>query len=165
MKTGRPRVRALKWTDECLKEIVINSQSFSEVLRKLGSGSYSGTLHAHLKFRLAEAGISTTHFLGLRINKGKSSSHKRTPEDILKKRPLLFREKTHLLRRALIESGVKYVCYECGINKWREKPLVLQIDHIDSDWRNNESSNLRFLCLNCHSQTKTFGRHIRSSSS
>lgn len=39
--------------------------------------------------------------------------------------------------------------------------MNLQVDHIDGDNRNNELSNLRFICLNCHSQTKTYcGRNV-----
>ena len=34
--------------------------------------------------------------------------------------------------------------------------LQLVIDHIDGDYHNNEASNLRFLCPNCHAQTESF---------
>lgn len=56
-----------------------------------------------------------------------------------------------------------YLCYECGITDWNNKKLVLELDHIDGDDRNNEPSNLRLLCPNCHSQTETFrGRNINT---
>ena len=32
----------------------------------------------------------------------------------------------------------------------------LLLDHIDGDWRNNDRSNLRLLCPNCHSLTPTY---------
>ena len=50
-----------------------------------------------------------------------------------------------------------YRCVECdndGIHK--QKPLVLQLDHIDGDAGNDIPDNLRLLCPNCHSQTDTF---------
>jgi Zn finger protein HypA/HybF involved in hydrogenase expression len=48
-------------------------------------------------------------------------------------------------------------CSECDIGKtWNNKPLVLEIDHIDGDRSNNYYSNLRYICPNCHSQTDTF---------
>ena len=61
------------------------------------------------------------------------------------------------LKKYLIETfGEK--CSDCGIKgSWNNKPLVLQLDHIDGDSDNNFPSNLRLLCPNCHSQTENFG--------
>jgi hypothetical protein len=67
------------------------------------------------------------------------------------------------LKKQLYKEGLlEEKCSECGLgNVWQGKPLVLQIDHIDGDHYNNELSNLRILCNNCHSQTKNFcGRNI-----
>lgn len=51
----------------------------------------------------------------------------------------------------------KYECEECGLDKWRKKKLILHLDHKDGDRKNNAQKNLRWLCPNCHSQTKTWG--------
>lgn len=53
-------------------------------------------------------------------------------------------------------------CSECGLGpNWNNKPLTLQVDHIDGDNQNNDLDNLRLLCPNCHSQTETFaGKNI-----
>lgn len=49
-------------------------------------------------------------------------------------------------------------CKFCNIGpEWQDEPLVLQVDHIDGDSKNNSIDNLRILCPNCHSQTETFG--------
>lgn len=48
-------------------------------------------------------------------------------------------------------------CQICGISDWNNKPITLQIDHIDGDAINNSYSNLRVICPNCHSQTETYG--------
>ena len=47
-------------------------------------------------------------------------------------------------------------CYWCGISEWIKGPITLELDHVDGDSQNNELTNLRFLCPNCHSQTDTF---------
>ena len=73
------------------------------------------------------------------------------------------RQRRHLLR-ALEEKGVKYQCALCHLDPvWNNQPLTLDVDHIDGDHSNNEFSNLRFLCPNCHSQTPTNGFKRRHS--
>ena len=52
-----------------------------------------------------------------------------------------------------------YQCLFCGLGpEWQGKPLVLHMDHIDGNRKNNKEENLRWLCPNCHSQTETFAK-------
>lgn len=46
-----------------------------------------------------------------------------------------------------------YKCEVCGLDKWLGKPLPLQLDHVDGNSTNNDLTNLRLICGNCHSQT------------
>jgi len=59
------------------------------------------------------------------------------------------------IRRVLIYLfGAK--CFECGCDDvWNEKPLTLEVDHIDGNSDNCVPDNLRLLCPNCHSQQIT----------
>jgi Fe2+ or Zn2+ uptake regulation protein len=61
------------------------------------------------------------------------------------------------LKRYLVEARGEQ-CEECGQTATHNnKPLVLQLDHIDGDSDNNYPINIRLLCPNCHSQTNNFG--------
>lgn len=66
-----------------------------------------------------------------------------------------------LRRRILLEQ--KRCCLICGIDNWNKEPITLELDHIDGDNKNNSRENLRCLCPNCHSQTRTWrGRNKKT---
>ena len=61
------------------------------------------------------------------------------------------------LKKRLIKEGVKEnKCEDCGIDSWMDKPISIQLDHIDGDSHNHKLDNLRMRCPNCHSQTPTY---------
>lgn len=49
-------------------------------------------------------------------------------------------------------------CMLCGWNKVNKSTnlIPLEIDHVDGNYKNNDLSNLRLLCPNCHSLTSTY---------
>lgn len=61
--------------------------------------------------------------------------------------------KDYVKRHNLIE----YKCSMCGnTGNWQNKPLSLQLHHINGNKKDNRLENLTFVCPNCHSQTDTF---------
>lgn len=65
--------------------------------------------------------------------------------------------KNNLIKNYLFKNDIKeYKCEECEIKEWNNKPISLELDHIDGNRNNNKLENLRILCPNCHSQTDTF---------
>jgi len=59
-------------------------------------------------------------------------------------------------QRKFLTEERGYKCECCGISEWQNKTITLQVDHIDGNAENNNKSNLRLICPNCHSQTDTF---------
>lgn len=158
-----PRYR---YTEADIAEAVLNSASVADVMRALGIKPAGGS-HFHISKRIRTLGLDTSHFTGQGHNKGKTfESKRRKPEQILIVRHALgTRERPHLLRRALIESGVPLLCKKCRTpNVWHGRPLVLHIDHVNGDSLDCRLENLQFLCPNCHSQTASYCRKLTARS-
>jgi Zn finger protein HypA/HybF involved in hydrogenase expression len=64
---------------------------------------------------------------------------------------------TYQLKIKLLEQNIlKNQCSICGITEWLDRPIAIELDHIDGNRTNHKFENLRMLCPNCHSQTDTF---------
>jgi len=61
--------------------------------------------------------------------------------------------------RKYLKEQADYKCVQCGWNKINPttNKVPLTVHHIDGNWKNNRSNNLKILCPNCHSLTTTFG--------
>lgn len=153
-------MRKKKYSDQQIREAVIENISIAGVMRSLGMSENSSSSHTHLSKRIKSLNIDTSHFLGLRANRGvhwKGGSKPRKPEEILVLKTGGRREHSKAIRNALVAIGRKEEC-ECGLGlSWHGKPLVLQIEHINGNNLDDRPENLTFLCPNCHSQTDTWG--------
>jgi len=69
---------------------------------------------------------------------------------------LSFEESTDGEKRRRILKNQDGKCFICKIDLWNEKPLVLQLHHVDGNNGNNSEKNLQYLCPNCHSQTDNY---------
>lgn len=149
-----------KYSDEYLAEIVKQATSMCGVFRLLDM-QRNGTSYRYIKARLLNAGIDTSHFLGLRNALGKVSSQRKPASEILVLRRSKERQPSARVRRALLEIGRPYECEKCsnrGI--WYGSPLQLEIDHKNGNRSDDRAENLRFMCPNCHgTETDTSKTH------
>ena len=127
----------------------------------------SGGAHTLVKGHVARLGLDTSHFQGQRWAAGREfpGRRERPLESYLRKGVHVNRG--NLRRRALRAGLLENRCVECGLDEWRGEALTLHLDHIDGDPMNNQLSNLRLLCPNCHSLTPTYcgknkGRVVKS---
>lgn len=139
------------WDINLIQEYVKESDSLSEVLRKLNipiQGNNIGTLRK----RIEEYHIDISHFTY--GNKRKTGILKRDINDYLNNNVYISSAK---LRNRLIQEGYKEnKCEKCGCTEWLDNPIVIQLHHIDGNHTNNAIENLQMLCPNCHSITENY---------
>ena len=75
------------------------------------------------------------------------------PEDIKINKQRILNGFSHKFYKRVLSN---YSCEHCGVSQWKGQRAYLEIDHIDGNKKNNALSNLRLLCVNCHSQTDTY---------
>ncbi len=142
-------------TKEELEAIVAESKTFAEIMRKLGYTGNRGNSIRGLKNYLDKLEIDYSRFLQENIER---FSHPATELKDTLVSGCTYTNMTRLKKRVLREGLLGDKCSVCGIKEWNGKPIVLQLDHINGDNRDNRLENLRLLCPNCHSQTETFCR-------
>ncbi len=71
------------------------------------------------------------------------------------------RKRTHLKQRLLNAGLLPNHCQACGLSQWRDRPLSLELHHINGKGHDNRLGNLLVLCPNCHSQTDNWGGRNR----
>lgn len=147
------RSKVYQVSDEDFKKIIQQSNTYSDCLRALGLNTKGGSSTDILKRRIKELDCSTEHF----NQKNKQSYQARYTLDEILVENSSYSNIASLKRRLINENRLQYKCAICGLTDWLNKPISLQLDHINGINNDHRITNLRFLCPNCHSQTDTFG--------
>ena len=155
-----------KYTKEFLEPVVKESESISDVVRKIGLKVSSGN-HGHISRLIKKYDFNTDHFRVGSWNKGKTAEDNDIVANIAKKLSMtdeeVFCEDSNLinnshLRKRLHRKGWGNKCSNCGLTEWLGEEITLHLDHINGIRNDNRLENLRFLCPNCHQQTETWGK-------
>lgn len=133
-----------RYTKELLEPIVASSFSYAECIRKLNRVEAGGN-YRQLQINIDKFELDDSHFTGQCWNKGK---------EII---PFENLTKPKAIKKRLIkERGA--CCENCGLHTWMEQAIPLELEHIDANNRNNDRTNLKLLCPNCHALTPTWRR-------
>ena len=143
-------------TDEQFVNLIKNSANIAEVLFKLGytvKGNSWG--YSQVKQRMTDLNLSSANFKGKNAYYETNKEREISPDKLFR---INCKHTRTVLRRNIIRNNLlPYKCAICGISKWNNKTLSLELDRINGMNNDNRLENLRFLCPNCHSQTTTYG--------
>lgn len=140
--------RLTRHTKELLEPIIASSKSYAECLRKLNLVEAGGNYRI-LQRNIDKFELDTSHMTHQAHNKG-----------LLVKKFDDLVSNDAIKKRLILEKGHRCEC--CLNTHWLSKLITLELEHVDGNNRNNEKSNLKLLCPNCHSQTDTWrGRKLK----
>ena len=139
-------------SDGEFEKLVNECSCISDVLRNLGYSTNGNSWGNRIvRERMAKLNL---FFTKATLNYGGKNNVALPLSSILIKDSEYNRTK---LKKRLFEEGLKeYKCECCGISKWNDKYITLQLHHINGIHNDNRLSNLQILCPNCHSQIDNF---------
>lgn len=141
-------------SDEKFIELVKSNKNYSDILRSLGLTPRGGSSSKVLKRRIDDLKIDLSH---LQHKAAKASLQRTIKLELILVKNSNYTSIATLKRRLIRQKIIEYKCSICGnIGEWCGKKLSLQLDHINGKSNDHRIENLRFLCPNCHSQTKTY---------
>ncbi len=143
----------LKYSKDVLSDIISNSISKRECLIKLNLKPYGGNYRILNRY-IEMFKLDTSHFLGQGWNKNNSPADIKPIEKYFNNEIPITSYK--LKNRILKEKIKNYKCEICGLEKWNNQKIPLELHHINGNNKDNNLNNLQLLCPNCHALTDNY---------
>ena len=143
----------LKYSKDVLSDIISNSISKRECLIKLNLKPYGGNYRILNRY-IEMFKLDTSHFLGQGWNKNNSPADIKPIEKYFNNEIPITSYK--LKNRILKEKIKNYKCEICGLEKWNNQKIPLELHHINGNNKDNSLNNLQLLCPNCHALTDNY---------
>ncbi len=150
------------YTIDDVKQAVADNKSVAGVLRQLGLKPIGGNYRT-IKRLIIDNGMDSSHFTGQGWNVGLAFKPKSgfSDQDIFIENSSYkcsWRLREHYKRT----TGICR-CEKCGLDTWQDKPIPLEIHHINGLNSDNRLENLQLLCPNCHALTSNYRGRARMS--
>ena len=144
-------------SDEEFIKYVSESFSKAQVLRKMGLVGAGGNYHT-VNRRVKILGLDISHFTGQgHLNGKKHNWSKKTPLEEILVENSTYGGCCNNIKKKIFEAGLlKNQCYNCGLTKWLDQNIPLELEHKNGNRFDNRIENLTILCPNCHSLTDTY---------
>jgi hypothetical protein len=145
-----------KWenfTRQEIEQFVQESFSYAQLAKRIGydDASKNGSAYRAVHKMIDALGLDTSHFKGQGWNKDKFDYSRFTYGKKIKS--------AQAINAIIALRGHK--CEMCGLTKWMDVEIPLEVHHIDGDELNSKLDNLLLICPNCHALTDNYrGRNI-----
>ena len=149
------QVMASKWnkfSKEQLEQFVQDSKSYRELASKIGYEPSGGSGIRATKEMIQYYNFNIEHFTGQGWNKNNFDYSRFQYGKVIKV--------AEAIKALVALRGHK--CEVCGLIKWNNVDIPLEIHHLDGQHLNNELDNLQLICPNCHALTENYcGKNIK----